>query len=186
HVRIKKTKASGEHGSVRDRVVHVGGPNAHIAAHVALILSTVCPNSLVKELDAENVTTTKNLEKRNNYHGCEDDVSLDEMNVSATRSQPSKPNQDVSTFSMKKKKIPDESEQISTSLTNAATLLGENIRTAGLELSRSIASKVLIQGKSEMFGQESTQKLYLALCEVEGLIEEDHFHALSKISDHPM
>ncbi|MFQ6661414.1 hypothetical protein Gotur_029587 [Gossypium turneri] len=56
----------------------------------------------------------------------------------------------------KKKKIPDGSEQISTSFTNAATLLGESIRTVGLKLSRSIT------------------------------FEDEHFRALSKISDHLM
>ncbi|MBA0815692.1 hypothetical protein Gohar_000448 [Gossypium harknessii] len=56
-------------------------------------------------------------------------------------------------------------------------LLGENIRTVGLELSRSIAFEKVIQ--------ESAQKLYLALCEVEGLTEDERYRALSKISDHP-
>ncbi|MBA0606934.1 hypothetical protein Godav_019325, partial [Gossypium davidsonii] len=73
------------------------------------------------------------------------------MNLSATQSQPLR-NQDDSTFSKKKKKkISNASEQISSTLfTDAATLLGENIRTVGLEISRSIASEVLIQQKSEM------------------------------------
>ncbi|MBA0696174.1 hypothetical protein Goari_002750 [Gossypium aridum] len=51
------------------------------------------------------------------------------MDVSATQLQPSKPNQDGSTYSKKKKKIYDGSEQISTSITVAVMLLGENIRT---------------------------------------------------------
>ncbi|MBA0763161.1 hypothetical protein Gotri_012665, partial [Gossypium trilobum] len=59
---------------------------------------------IVKEIDAEDVVIAKSLEEGNNYHGCEDDVSLDEMDVSATQSQPSTPNQDSSTFSKKKKK----------------------------------------------------------------------------------
>ncbi|MBA0736696.1 hypothetical protein Gogos_010212, partial [Gossypium gossypioides] len=49
---------------------------------------------IVEEIDAKDVATAKSLEEGNNYHGCEDDVSLDEMDVSATQSQPSKPNQD--------------------------------------------------------------------------------------------
>ncbi|KAK5846824.1 hypothetical protein PVK06_003123 [Gossypium arboreum] len=53
-------------------------------------------------------------------------------------------------FQRRKKKIIDGSEQISTSLTDAAILLGENIRTVGLKLSRSIASEMLIQGKPKM------------------------------------
>ncbi|MBA0736694.1 hypothetical protein Gogos_010212, partial [Gossypium gossypioides] len=59
---------------------------------------------IVEEIDAKDVATAKSLEEGNNYHGCEDDVSLDEMDVSATQSQPSKPNQDGSTFLKKKKK----------------------------------------------------------------------------------
>ncbi|MBA0796036.1 hypothetical protein Gohar_006837, partial [Gossypium harknessii] len=49
---------------------------------------------IVEEIDAEDVAIAKSLEEGNNYHGCEDDVSLDEMDVSATQSQPSTPNQD--------------------------------------------------------------------------------------------
>ncbi|MFQ6643004.1 hypothetical protein Gotur_017603 [Gossypium turneri] len=59
---------------------------------------------IVEEIDVEDVATANNLEEGNNYHGCEDDVSLDEMDVSATQSQLSKPHQDGSTFSKKKKK----------------------------------------------------------------------------------
>ncbi|MBA0727404.1 hypothetical protein Golax_000395, partial [Gossypium laxum] len=84
---------------------------------------------IVEEIDAEDVATANNLEELNNYRGCEDDVFLDEMDVSATQSQP------------------------------------ENIRNVGLELSRSIAFEKVIQ--------ESAQKLYLALCEVEGLTEDE-------------
>ncbi|MBA0861378.1 hypothetical protein Goshw_027296 [Gossypium schwendimanii] len=54
---------------------------------------------IIEEIDVEDVATTNNLEEGNNYHGCEDNVSLNEMDVSATQSQPSKPNQDGSTFS---------------------------------------------------------------------------------------
>ncbi|MBA0675968.1 hypothetical protein Goari_017481 [Gossypium aridum] len=41
---------------------------------------------IVEEIDVENVTTANNLKERNNYRGYEDDVSLDEMDVSATQS----------------------------------------------------------------------------------------------------
>ncbi|MBA0606932.1 hypothetical protein Godav_019325 [Gossypium davidsonii] len=61
----------------------------------------------------------------------------------------------------------------------------ENIRTVGLEISRSIASEVLIQQKSEMVVQESALTLYPALYEVEGLTEDERYRALSKIPDHP-
>ncbi|MBA0723026.1 hypothetical protein Golax_003644, partial [Gossypium laxum] len=85
---------------------------------------------IVEEIDVEDVATANNLEEGNNYHGCEDDVSLDEMDVSATQSQL------------------------------------ENIRTIGLELSRSITSEKVLQ--------ESAQKLYKVLCEIEGLTEDGH------------
>ncbi|MFQ6645120.1 hypothetical protein Gotur_019613, partial [Gossypium turneri] len=48
---------------------------------------------IVEEIDAEDVATTNNLEEGNNYHRCEGDAYLDEMDVSATQLQPSKPNQ---------------------------------------------------------------------------------------------
>ncbi|MBA0749387.1 hypothetical protein Gogos_003324 [Gossypium gossypioides] len=75
-------------------------------------------------MDAKDVATTNNLEEGNNYHGYEDDVSMDEMDVSATQSQPLKPNHD-----------------------DAAMLLGENIQIIGLKLSRSIASEKVLQKK---------------------------------------
>ncbi|MBA0766944.1 hypothetical protein Gotri_015932 [Gossypium trilobum] len=88
-------------------------------------------------------------------------------------------------FQRRNKKIYYLSEQIYTSFTNVATLLGENVRTVGFKLSRSIAFEMLIQGKSKMVIQESAQKLYLALCEVEGLTEDEHYRALSKILGYP-
>ncbi|PPR89682.1 hypothetical protein GOBAR_AA31004 [Gossypium barbadense] len=130
---------------------------------------------IVKEIDVEGVTN--NLEEGNNYHKCENDVFLDKMDVSATQSQLSKPNQDGSAFS-KKKMISDRSEQFSTSITNVFMSLGENMWTIGLELSRSIASEKVLQ--------ESAQKLYRPLCEVEGLTKDECYCALSKIPDHPM
>ncbi|MBA0618276.1 hypothetical protein Godav_027648 [Gossypium davidsonii] len=88
---------------------------------------------IVAKIDVEDVVTTKIPEEGSNDYGCEVDVSLDEMNVLATQSQSSKPNQDNSTFSKKKKKISDVSEQFfSTSLIDVATLLGENIRVTPL------------------------------------------------------
>ncbi|KAH1064255.1 hypothetical protein J1N35_029242 [Gossypium stocksii] len=87
----------------------------------------------------------------------------------------------------KKKKISDASDHISsTSFNDAATLLPEKIETIGVEISRSIASEVLIQQKSEMTIQESALKLYPTLCEVEGSTEDELYRALSKIPDHPM
>ncbi|MBA0614907.1 hypothetical protein Godav_015135 [Gossypium davidsonii] len=43
---------------------------------------------VVEEIDVEDVSNIKNPEEGNIYHECEDDVSLDEMDVSATQSQP--------------------------------------------------------------------------------------------------
>ncbi|PPS02894.1 hypothetical protein GOBAR_AA17765 [Gossypium barbadense] len=95
-----------------------------------------------------------------------------------TQLQPLKPNQDGSTSLKKKKMIYDGSEQIFTSITDAAIFFGENIRNVGLELSKSISSEKVIQ--------ESAQKIYPALCEVEGLTEDKRYHALSKTPNHPM
>ncbi|MBA0845820.1 hypothetical protein Goarm_023262, partial [Gossypium armourianum] len=59
-------------------------------------------------------------------------------------------------FQRRKKKISNASEHISsTSFTDAVMLLAENIRTVGLEISKSIAFEVLIQQKLEMVIQES-------------------------------
>ncbi|MBA0628696.1 hypothetical protein Godav_023376 [Gossypium davidsonii] len=79
---------------------------------------------IVEEIDAKDVATTNNLEEGNGYHGCEDDVSMNEMDVSATQLQPLKPNHD------------------------------------GALPPRKCFKKML---------QESAQKLYSGLCEVEGL-----------------
>ncbi|MBA0805686.1 hypothetical protein Gohar_005179 [Gossypium harknessii] len=69
----------------------------------------------------------------------------------ATQSQLSNPNKVDSTFLKKKRKSSEASESdSSTSLIDAVTLLGDNIRIVGLELSKSIAAEMLIQKKSEM------------------------------------
>ncbi|MBA0730786.1 hypothetical protein Golax_025706, partial [Gossypium laxum] len=46
---------------------------------------------IVEEINAEDVPTANNLEERNNYRGCEDDVLLNEMDVSTIQLQPPKP-----------------------------------------------------------------------------------------------
>ncbi|MBA0625242.1 hypothetical protein Godav_010465 [Gossypium davidsonii] len=92
------------------------------------------------------------------------------MDVFATQAQPSNPNKADSKFSKKKKKGSEVSELISsTSLIDVATLLGDNIRTISLELSRSIASEMLIQKNSEMVIQKKAQTLYVSLGEIKGL-----------------
>ncbi|KAH1121133.1 hypothetical protein J1N35_004293 [Gossypium stocksii] len=140
---------------------------------------------IIEEIDTEDVATTNTHEERNDFHECEADVSLDDVDISGTQQQPAI-NQSDSTFSKKKKKISDASDHISsTSFNDVATLLAEKIETVGVEISRSIASEVLIQQKSEMTIQESALKLYPTLCEVEGLTEDELYRALSKIPDHP-
>ncbi|PPR93369.1 hypothetical protein GOBAR_AA27305 [Gossypium barbadense] len=139
------------------------------------------------KINAEDVAATNTHEERNDFHGSEADVSLDDMDLSVTQSQPESQqarNQGDSAFSKKKKKISDASD-FSTSFNDAAALLAENIRTVGLEINESIASEVVIQQKSEMTIQESALKLYPTLCEVEGLTEDERYRALSKIPDHP-
>ncbi|KAK5811252.1 hypothetical protein PVK06_026577 [Gossypium arboreum] len=58
---------------------------------------------IIEEIDAEDVATANTHEERNDLHGCKADVSLDEMDLSATQLRPSR-NQDDSTFLKKKKK----------------------------------------------------------------------------------
>ncbi|MBA0861379.1 hypothetical protein Goshw_027296 [Gossypium schwendimanii] len=73
--------------------------NSYISHKAATRKDAQTVADIIEEIDVEDVATTNNLEEGNNYHGCEDNVSLNEMDVSATQSQPSKPNQDGSTFS---------------------------------------------------------------------------------------
>ncbi|MBA0809592.1 hypothetical protein Gohar_025232 [Gossypium harknessii] len=98
------------------------------------------------------------------------------MDALATQAQPFNPNKADSKFSKKKKKNSEVSEPISsTSLIDVTTLLGDNIRTISLELSRSIAFEMLIQKNSEMVIQKKAQTLYVSLGEIEGLtyVERD-------------
>ncbi|MBA0747604.1 hypothetical protein Gogos_004509 [Gossypium gossypioides] len=60
--------------------------------------------NIIEEIDVENVATTNTHEERNDFHGCEADVSLGDMDLSATQSQPPR-NQGDSTFSKKKKRF---------------------------------------------------------------------------------
>ncbi|MBA0675292.1 hypothetical protein Goari_016845 [Gossypium aridum] len=109
---------------------------------------------IVEELCAEDVANKRNLEEESNENGCEFDVSLNEMDVLATQSQPSNPNKVDSTFSKKKKRSGVSEPIYSTSLIDATTSLEDNIRTIYLELSRSIAFEMLIHEKSKMVIQE--------------------------------
>ncbi|MFQ6656340.1 hypothetical protein Gotur_026490 [Gossypium turneri] len=87
----------------------------------------------------------------------------------------------------RKKKNYDASDHFSSSFHDAATLLAKNMRTIGEQISRSIASDVVVQQKSEEFQiiQEKATNLYPTLCEIEGLTVDEHYRALSKIPDHP-
>ncbi|MFQ6670488.1 hypothetical protein Gotur_035391 [Gossypium turneri] len=53
---------------------------------------------VIEEIDVEEVATTNTHEERNDFYGCEADVSLDDMDLSATQTQPAK-NQSAPTFS---------------------------------------------------------------------------------------
>ncbi|XP_016675754.1 uncharacterized protein At2g29880 isoform X2 [Gossypium hirsutum] len=95
---------------------------------------------IIEEINAEDVAATNTHEERNDFHGSEADVSLDDMDLSATQPQPEPQpakNQGDSAFSKKKKKISDASD-FSTSFNDAAALLVESIRTVGLKISKSI------------------------------------------------
>ncbi|MFQ6653317.1 hypothetical protein Gotur_024771 [Gossypium turneri] len=61
------------------------------------------------------------------------------------------------------------------------------MRAIGEQISRSIASDVVVQQKSEEFQiiQEKPTNLYPTLCEIEGLTVDERYRALSKIPDHP-
>ncbi|MBA0738638.1 hypothetical protein Gogos_011970 [Gossypium gossypioides] len=59
--------------------------------------------NIFEEIDVDDVATVNTHEERNYFHGCKADVSLDEINLSATQPQPSR-NQDDSIFSKTKKK----------------------------------------------------------------------------------
>ncbi|MFQ6644522.1 hypothetical protein Gotur_020659 [Gossypium turneri] len=106
---------------------------------------------VIKEINVQDVPTTDINEERNKFYDCEADVSLDDMDVFATEPQPDR-NQGGSTSSKKKKKKnSDASDHISSSFHDAATLLAENMRAISEQISRSIASDVVVQQKLEEF-----------------------------------
>ncbi|MBA0673511.1 hypothetical protein Goklo_029466, partial [Gossypium klotzschianum] len=45
---------------------------------------------IIEEIDVEDVDTTNTHEERNDFHGCEADISFYNMNLSATQPQPPK------------------------------------------------------------------------------------------------
>ncbi|XP_052489724.1 uncharacterized protein At2g29880-like [Gossypium raimondii] len=141
---------------------------------------------VIEEINVQDVHTADINEERNEFYDCEADVSLDEMDVSATEPQTDR-NQGGSSSSKKKKKHSDATDHFSSSFHDATTLLAKNMRAIGEQISRSIASDVVVQQKSEEFQiiQEKATNLYSTLCEIECLTVDERYRALSKISDHP-
>ncbi|OMO62179.1 hypothetical protein CCACVL1_22978 [Corchorus capsularis] len=93
----------------------------------------------------------------------QDDVGLDEMDVSTTPSM----------FSKRRRKS-GEFEPISADcIISAAKLIGDGIGEAGKDLNMSIGSEMVIQ--------EKVQELDIILGEIDGLTEEERDIALSKI-----
>ncbi|PPE01848.1 hypothetical protein GOBAR_DD01115 [Gossypium barbadense] len=154
----------------RDRAT---GKDAQIAADV------------LEEINAEGVPTTGMDEERNAFYDCEADISLDDMDVSAADPQRDK-DQGGSSSSNKRKKKSD-ARDMSSSFDEAATLLAENIKAVGDQISRSIASEVVVQQKSEEYQkmEEKASNLYSALWSIECLTDDQRYDALSKIPDHP-
>ncbi|XP_017634575.2 uncharacterized protein LOC108476766 [Gossypium arboreum] len=53
---------------------------------------------IIEEIDVEDIADTNTHEERNDFHGCEADVSLDDMDLSATQPQPAR-NQELFNYS---------------------------------------------------------------------------------------
>ncbi|PPD86682.1 hypothetical protein GOBAR_DD16385 [Gossypium barbadense] len=141
---------------------------------------------VLEEINAEGVPTTYMDEERNSFYNCEADVSLDDMDVSIAEPRRDR-DQGASSSSNKRKKKSDARDNMSSSFDEVATLLAENMRVIGDQISRSIASDVVVQQKSEEFQiiQEKATNLYSTLWEIEGLTDDERYRALSKIPDHP-
>ncbi|PPD82407.1 hypothetical protein GOBAR_DD20665 [Gossypium barbadense] len=140
---------------------------------------------VLEEINVEGVHTTGMDEERNSFYDCEADISLDDMDVSTTEPQRDR-DQGGSSSSNKRKKKSD-ARDMSSSFDEAATLLAENIKVVGDQISRSIASEVVVQQKSEEYQkmEEKASNLYSTLWEIEGLTDDQRYGALSKIPDHP-
>ncbi|PPD92607.1 hypothetical protein GOBAR_DD10466 [Gossypium barbadense] len=119
---------------------------------------------VLEEINAEDVPTTDMNEERNSFYDCKADVSLDDMDVSATEPRRDR-DQGGSSSSNKKKKKSDARDNMSSSFNEAATLLAENMRAIGDQINRSIASDVVVQQKSKEFQiiQEKATNLYSTL-----------------------
>ncbi|PPD68235.1 hypothetical protein GOBAR_DD34884 [Gossypium barbadense] len=126
---------------------------------------------VLEEINAEDVRTTGMDEERNSFYDCEADIPLDDMDVSAAEPQRDR-DQGGSSSSNKRKKKSD-ARDMSSSFDEAATLLAENIKAVGDQISRSIASKVVVQQKSEEYQkmEKKASNLYSALWSIEGLTD---------------
>ncbi|MFQ6653207.1 hypothetical protein Gotur_024723, partial [Gossypium turneri] len=131
---------------------------------------------VLEEINADDVPTTNMNKERNSFYDCEVDVSLDDMDVSTTEPRGDK-DQGGSSSSNKKKKKSDARDNMSSSFNEAATLLAENMQAIGDQISRSIASDVVVQQKSEEFQiiQEKATNLYSTLWEIEGLTVDERY-----------
>ncbi|PPE02619.1 hypothetical protein GOBAR_DD00318 [Gossypium barbadense] len=105
---------------------------------------------VLEEINAEDVPTTDINEEINEYYDYNANVFFDDMDVSATESQPNR-NQRGSSSSKRTKKNSDATGHFSSSVNDAATLLAENIRAIGEQISRSIASDVVVHQRSEEY-----------------------------------
>ena len=118
---------------------------------------------ILEEIEQEvNVAINEDTEDGN-----QSNPGLEEMDISSISRQAS--------ISSKKRKAYEMGEVISEeSFVKVATLLVDKISEVGKELSKSLASEMVIQ--------QRVQELYGALCEIDGLTEDEMGIALSKIS----
>ncbi|PPD81812.1 hypothetical protein GOBAR_DD21263 [Gossypium barbadense] len=128
---------------------------------------------VLEEIHAEDERTTYMNEERNTFYDSEADVSLDGMDVSGTDPRGDR-DQGGSSSSNKRKKKSDARDNVYSSFDEAATLLGEKIQAVGDQISRSIASEVVVQQKSEEHQkmEEKALNLYSALWSIEGLTDD--------------
>ncbi|PPE01883.1 hypothetical protein GOBAR_DD01088 [Gossypium barbadense] len=131
----------------RDRVT---GKDAQTAADV------------LEEIHAEDERTTDMNEERNTFYDCEADIFLDDMDVSGTDPRGDR-DQGGSSSSNKRKKKSDARDNVYSSFEEAATLLGEKIQAVGNQISRTMASEVVVQQKFSRKRRESFSKFIFSL-----------------------
>ncbi|MFQ6619940.1 hypothetical protein Gotur_000392 [Gossypium turneri] len=64
--------------------------NVRIISNQAIEKDAQTAADIIEEIDVEDVATTNTHEKRNDFYGCEANVSLDDMDLSATQPQPNR------------------------------------------------------------------------------------------------